>query len=195
MEITVPTMFLTGSFLCCPANSPGITKIMPPPTSALRACKPKPCTHKGDDWQSLHPQDAQGTKEKPKLFVVHFVRPAFEVRTETDLSEPDLTNDLHLRKLHDFLQFGRLDVRNIFVCAFGPSDSVATGSVPSATTGMSTIVSVNFHSFLCLLRCWHLHQDFRNPSQRIEYDISSAFCTVRIGWNLATWDVPQLAHQ
>ena len=39
-----------------PANSPGVTKIMPPPTSALRACpvggtslKPKPCTHKGDD--------------------------------------------------------------------------------------------------------------------------------------------------
>ena len=29
------------------------------------------------------------------------------------------------------------------------------------------------HGFLCLLRCWHLHQDFKNPSQRIEYDSSS----------------------
>ena len=46
---------------------------MPRPTSAHRACpvggsslKPKPCTHKGDDKQSQHPQDAQGTRQKPK---------------------------------------------------------------------------------------------------------------------------------
>ena len=26
---------------------------------------------------------------------------------------------------------------------------------------------MNFRSFLCLLRRWHLHQDFRNPSQRL----------------------------
>ena len=127
---------------------------------------------------------------------VRFVRPAVEGRTETDLhllghlvlmhllvhrnlSPGDLGNlndDLHLRNLHDFLQFGcsthlRLRFRNFRVCGYWICFFV-------------TILSVKFHSFLCLLRCWHMHQDFRNPSQRIEYDISSAFCTIRIGGNL-----------
>ena len=50
--------------------------------------------------------------------------------------------------------------RNIFVCTFGSSEPVfGCWICSSCTTGTSTVLSVNFHSFLCLLRCWHLHQD------------------------------------
>ena len=69
--------------------------------------------------------------------------------------------------LGTFTIFCSLDVRNIFICTFGSSDSVTGYWICSfCTTGTLAILSVNFHSFLCLWRCWHLHQDFNNPCQR-----------------------------
>ena len=109
---------------------------------------------------------------------VRFVRPAVEGRTETDLhllghlvlmhhlvhrnlSPGDLGNlndDSHLRNLHDFLQFGcsthlRLRFGNFRVCGYWICFFV-------------TIISVKFHSFLCLLRCWHMHQDFKKSQSK-----------------------------
>ena len=85
-----------------------------------------------------------------------------------------------------------------------PSDlhslCLVTGSVPSAQLGPSAVLSVNFHSFLCLLHWWHLHQDFRNPSQKsnmtlpqlsARYALSTCLCAVRaetrtVGINFCT---------
>ena len=94
---------------------------------------------------------------------LHFVHPACEVRTEADLHLPSASrpgSSEPVWNLHDFLQSGcsehlplRFRIFRTFtrhrICSF-------------CTTGTSAILSVNFHSFLCLLRCWHLHEDFRN---------------------------------
>ena len=68
----------------------------------------------------------------------------------------NLINDLQLRNLHDFLQSGcsthlRLHFRIVRILTRHRLCSLCT-------TGTSTFLSVNFHSFPCLLRRWHLHQ-------------------------------------
>ena len=126
-----------------------------------------------------------------------FVHPPFEIRTETGLHllrllillhlvSPhafgdlgNLIDDLHLRNLHHFLQSGCC-----WICS-------------SCTTGTSTVLSVNFHSFLCLLRCWHLHQDcdFLHSVKECNMWLSLCFLRGSNWWELGGCDVPQLAHQ
>ena len=48
-------------------------------------------------------------------------------------------------------------VPNVVFCTFGPLAPVS-GYCLFNTTGTSTILSVNHHSFPCLLRCWHMHK-------------------------------------
>ena len=101
---------------------------------------------------------------------LHFVRPAFEGRTQTDLhllrhlillhlldhrdlsphAPGDLGNlndDFHLKNLHDFF-FCSTDVQPIFVCTYGSSEPVSGYWICSfGTTATSTILSVNFTVF------------------------------------------------
>ena len=68
----------------------------------------------------------------------------------------NLINDLQLKNLHDFVQSGcsthlRLHFRIVRILTRHRLCSLCT-------TGTSTFLSVNFHSFPCLLRRWHLHE-------------------------------------
>ena len=88
--------------------------------------------------------------------------------------------------------------RNIFDCTFGSSEPVfGCWICSSCTTGTSTVLSVNFHSFLCLLRCWHLHQDCDFLHSVKEWNMWLSLCFLRGSnwWELGGCDVPQLAHQ
>ena len=142
-----------------------------------------------------------------------FVHPPFEIRTETGLHLLRLLILLHLLSPHapgdlgnliddlhrgTFTIFCSLDVRNIFVCTFGSSEPVfGCWICSSCTTGTSAVLSVNFHSFLCLLRCWHLHQDCDFLHSVKEWNMWLSLCFLRGSnwWELGGCDVPQLAHQ
>ena len=103
-----------------------------------------------------------------------FVRPALEVRTETDLhllgllilslSVSSWIIGTCLRMLlgtlatssmtgtcGTFTIFCSLDVRNIFVCTFGSAQPLSGYWICSfCTTGTSTNLSVSFHNLLCV---------------------------------------------
>ena len=143
-------------------------------------------------------------RESPIFVHFGFVRPALEVRTETDLhllgllilslclildhwnlsphSHRDLGNLIDDLPEEPSRFFSSLDVQNIFVCTFGSSQPWFGYWICSfCTTGTSTILSVNFRSFLCLLRRWHLHQDFWNPSQRLNMTLPQRSARYALG--------------